>query len=227
MRLEDILSGAAGKVRKTDESPPRYALVDILRIATGYSHTNAGILHLRVQRRDQLEEFERVKFPGQGQRLTQVCTADEAQQMLARLGGRSAAEFWATGKTGKRTRGPKHDDLYVMKYSFDDTAVKIGRSDNVKRRKRTLEAGQNFFVEVVAIFPGKECLEKKVHRNLQDYRSTSGAGTECFNICAEDAAAICSNTLKEVTQACALNGPKSQCLVLSKRAEVAEDAPDP
>ena len=113
-----------------------------------------------------------------------------------------------------------------MKYSFDDTAVKIGRSDNVKRRKRTLEAGQNFFVEVVAIFPGKGWLEKEVHRNLQDYRSTSGAGTEWFNICAEDAAAICSNTLKEVTQACALNRPKSQCLVLSKRAEVAEDACD-
>ena len=227
MRLEDILSGAAGKVRKTEESPPRYSLVDILRIVTGYSQANASNAHLRVQRIHQLEEFERVKFPGRGQRLTQVCTADEAQQMLARLGGTSAAEFRADGKTGKRTRGPKHDDLYVMKYSFDDTAVKIGRSDNVKRRKRELEAGQNFFVEVVAVFPGKGCFEKEVHRNLQDYRSTSGAGREWFNICAEDAAVICSNTLKEVIQACALNSPEGQCLVLSKRAEVAEDAPDP
>ena len=227
MRLEDILSGAAGKVRKTEESPPRYSLVDILCIVTGYSQANASHTYLRVQRLHQLEEFGRVKFPGQGQRLTQVCTADEAQQILARLGGKTAAEFRATGKTSKRTRGPTHDDLYVMKYSFDDTAVKIGRSDNVKRRKHSLEAGQNFFMEVVAIFPGKGCLEKEVHRNLQDYRSTSGAGTEWFNICAEDAAAICSNTLKEVTQACALNGPKSQCLVLSKRAEVAEDAPNP
>ena len=226
MRLEDILSGAAGQVRKMDESPPRYALVDILRIATGYSHTNAGILHLRVQRRDQLEEFEKVKFPGQGQRLTQVCTADDAHQMIARLGGKFAAEFRATKKKRKRKRGPKHDDLYVMKCSFDDAAVKIGRSDNVKRRKRTLEAGQNFFVEVVAVFPGKGWFEKEVHRNLQDYRSTSGAGREWFNICAEDAAAICSNTLKEVTQACALSSPKSQCLVLSKRAELAEDACD-
>ncbi len=227
MRLEDILRGAAGKVRKTDESPPRYALVDVLRIATGYSHTNAGGLHLRVQRLHQLEEFGRVQFPGRGQRLTPVCTADEAQQMLARLGGKVAAEFRATGKTRKRKRGPKHDDLYVMKYSFDNTAVKIGRSANVNKRKRDLEACQNFFVDVVAIFPGKGWFEKEVHRNLQDYRSTSGAGTEWFNICAEDAAAICSNTLKEVTQACALNSPKGQCLVLSKSAKVAEDAPDP
>ena len=146
--------------------------------------------------------------------------------MLARLGGKDAAEFRATGKTRTRKRGPKHDDLYVMKYSFDDTAVKIGRSANVKKRKRDLEACQNFFVDVVAIFPGKGWFEKEVHRNLQDYRSTSGAGTEWFNICAEDAAAICSNTLKEITQACAVKSPKSQCLVLSKRAEVAEDACD-
>ena len=166
MRLEDILSGAAGKVRKTDESPPRYALIDILCIATGYSQAIASHAYLRVQRLHQLEEFGRVKFPGRGQRLTQVCTTDEAQQMLARLGGKFAAESRATGKTGKRKRGPKHDDLYVMKYSFDDTAVKIGRSDNVKRRKCGLEAGQNFFVEVVAVFPGKGCFEKEVHRNL-------------------------------------------------------------
>ena len=87
--------------------------------------------------------------------MTQVCTTDQAQQMLARLPGKSAAEFRATGEAGKRKRGPKHDDLYVMKYSFDNTAVKIGRSDNVKRRKRELEACQNFFVDVVAVFPGK------------------------------------------------------------------------
>ena len=226
MRLEDILSGAAGKVRKTDESPPRYSLVNIICIAIGCSQTSASHTLLRVQRLHQLEEFGMVKFPGRGQRLTPVCTADEAQQMLARLGGKNAAEFRATGKTSKRTCGPTHDDLYVMKYSFDDTAVKIGRSDNVKRRKRTLEAGQNFFMDVVAIFPGKGWFEKEVHRNLQDYRSTSGAGREWFNICAEDAAAICSNTLKEVTQARALNEPRSRCLVLSKRAEVAEDAPN-
>ena len=90
MRLEDILSGAAGQVRKTDESPPRYALVDILRIVTGFSQANASHAHLRVQRLHQLEEFERVKFPGRGQRLTQVCTLDETQQILARLGGMAA-----------------------------------------------------------------------------------------------------------------------------------------
>ena len=221
------MRGAAGKLRKTGESPPRYSVVDIIRITTGYSQTIASHALARVQRKHKLEEFGRVKFSGPGQRLTPVCTADEAKQMIARLGGAVAAEFRATGKTGNKKRGPKRDDLYIMKYSFDNTAVKIGRSDNVKRRKRELEACQNFFVDVVAVFPGKGWFEKEVHRNLQDYRSTSGAGREWFNICAEDAAAICSNTLKEVTQACALNSPKGQCLILSKRAEVAEDAPNP
>lgn len=218
MRLEEILSGAAGKVRKTDESTPRYAIVDIIRIVTDCSPSNAAHTFARVCEKTPLNQFEKWHFKGQGQRPTPVCTAEQTRQVLARLGGKPAEDFRATGTPSKRKRGPKHDDLYVMKYSFDDTAVKIGRSDNVKRRKRELEAGQNFFVEIVAIFPGKGWFEAEVHRNLQDYRSKRGAGREWFNICATDAAAICSNTLKEVVQACALHSPKTTCLVLSNRA---------
>ena len=217
MRLEDILSGAAGKVRKTDESTPRYAILDVIKIVTDGSPTNAAHTFARVCEKTHLNQCERWRFKGRGQRPTQVCTAEETEQVLARLGGKSAEEFRATGKLGKIKRVPKHDDLYVMKYSFDDTAVKIGRSYDVKRRKCGLEAGQNFFMEVVAVFPGKGWFEAEVHRNLQDYRSKRGAGREWFNICAADAAAICSNTLKEVTQACALNSPSTECLVLSKR----------
>ena len=110
-----------------------------------------------------------------------------------------------------------------MKYSFDDTAVKIGRSDDVNGRKRRLQAGHNFFMEVVAVFPGKGWFETEVHRNLQDYRSRRGAGREWFDICAEDAAAICSTTLKEIAQAAGESSPKTQCRLLSKLADVDEN----
>ena len=88
-----------------------------------------------------------------------------------------------------------------MKYSTDDTAVKIGRSDNVDKRRRRLEACQNFFVEVVAIFPGKGSLEAAVHHQLQNYQSNKGAGKEWFNISAADAALVCSNALKDIERA--------------------------
>ena len=77
-------------------------------------------------------------------------------------------------------------------------------------------------MKIVAVFPGKGWFETEVHRNLQDYRSRRGAGREWFDICAEDAAAICRATLKDITQAC-MPFPKTQCLILSKLAEVAEE----
>ena len=223
MCLEAILSGAAGKVRKTDESPPRYAIIDIICIVLGSPSTGAKNNWNRLKRaQGGLQNYEKAKFAGRGQRMTPICTAEQAKEVVERMGGKLAAEFRATGKTGKRKRAPKHDDLYIMKYSFDDTAVKIGRSDNVQRRQQGLQAGHNFFMKIVAVFPGKGWFETEVHRNLQDYRSRRGAGREWFDICAEDAAAICRATLKDITQAC-MPFPKTQCLILSKLAEVAEE----
>ena len=223
MCLEAILSGAAGKVRKTEESPPRYAIIDIICIVLGSPSTGAKNNWNRLKRaQGGLQNYEKAKFAGRGQRMTPICTAEQAKEVVERMGGKLAAEFRATGKTGKRKRAQKHDDLYIMKYSFDDTAVKIGRSDDVNGRKRHLQAGHNFFMEVVAIFPGKGWFETEVHRNLQDYRSRRGAGREWFDICAEDAATICSTTLKEITQAC-VPSPRTRCQILSKLAEVAEE----
>ena len=217
------MSGAAGKVRKTDESPPRYAIIDIICIVLGSPSTGAKNNWNRLKRaQGGLQNYEKAKFAGRGQRMTPICTAEQAKEVVERMGGKAAAEFRATGKTGKRRRAQKHDDLYIMKYSFDDTAVKIGRSDDVKRRKRGLQAGHNFFMEVVAVFPGKGWFETEVHRNLQDYRSRRGAGREWFDICAEDAAAICSTTLKEIAQA-GESSLRTQCRLLSKLAVVDEN----
>ena len=198
-QLTNILEGNAGYVRKTDEIPCRYSIFDILGIITCTGLNNLSIVYSRAQKCSR-HNFDKVKFPGQGQRLTPVCTAEQAQQMIARLGGKSAGEFRATGEitNRKRKREAKKDDLYVMKYSTDDTAVKIGRSDNVENRRRRLEACQNFFVEVVVIFPGKGSLEDAVHHQLQNYQSKKGAGKEWFNISAADAALVCSNALKEI-----------------------------
>ena len=200
-QLANILEGTAGYVRKTDEIPCRYAIVDIIRIILDSCPTAASHSLIRVQKQTNHHiNLDKVKFPGQGQRLTPVCTAEQAQQMVAFLGGKSAGEFRGTGTitNRKRKREAKKDDLYVMKYSTDDTAVKIGRSDNVEKRRRGLEVCQNFFVEVVVIFPGKGSLEDAVHHQLQNYQSKKGAGKEWFNISAADAALVCSNALKEI-----------------------------
>ena len=212
------------RVRKTAEDPPRVSVIDLVAAVAGYSSNVASnvVLRLKATYPELIEDLGSVQFPGRGQRSTKVCTEDQAQQILARLGGKSAAEFRATGETLKRKRAPKQEDLYIMKYSCDNSAVKIGRSDNVKRRKQELQAGHNFFMEVVAIFPGKGYLENEVHRNLQDFRSRRGAGREWFNICAADAAAICSNTLKELAEA-GESSPTSHCRLLSKLADVDEN----
>ena len=223
MYLEAILSGAAGKVRTTNESPPRYAIIDVIGIVLGSSKHVAANTWLRL-RAEGLQNFDRTQFAGRGQRTTPICTAKEAKEVVDRLGGKHAAEFRVTGKTGTHDRARKHDDLYIMKYSFDDSAVKIGRSNDVQKRQENLQAGHNFYVEIVTIFPGKGTFETEVHRNLQDYRSKRGTGREWFDIAADDATAICSATLMDIARARGFF-PQAQCLILSKLAEeTGEDA---
>ena len=221
MYLEALLSGAAEKVRKTDESPPRYAIIDIIGIVLGCSIQVANTVWGRL-RTEGFQNFERTQFPGRGQRMTPICTVKQAKEFVDRLGGKRAAEFRVTGKPWKQQRAPEHDDLYIMKYSFDDTAVKIGRSNDVQKRQEGLQAGHNFLVEIVTIFPGKGKFESEVHRNLQDYRSKRGTGREWFDIAADDATAICSATLMDIARACGFF-PQTQCLILSKLAEATEE----
>ena len=105
--------------------------------------------------------------------------------MLALLPGSASARARA-GLPQKRKRR-EIDDLYCMRYRGNTTTVKIGRSDNPQKRARGLEAGQDFFVDVVAIFPKKGYMESHVHEVLKEKRSTRGAGTEWFDIPAEEA----------------------------------------
>ena len=74
------------------------------------------------------------------------------------------------------------DHLYLMQYDFESATVKIGRSRDVERRRRTLEASQNFKVLVRHIFHGAGYLERQIHKKFRSLRCTSGTGNEWFRI---------------------------------------------
>ena len=130
------------------------------------------------------------QFPGARQRQTPIATEDNLRQFVALLPGTTIRDFLAREPhedwPAKRRRITL-DDLYIMRYTTSRRAVKIGRSNNVQRRKKDLEAGQNFFVEVVAVFPGYGVEENTVHRRLKDKRSHAGTGTEWFNVSTDEA----------------------------------------
>ena len=86
-----------------------------------------------------------------------------------------------------------------MRYEGDACAVKIGRSHNVKHRRQSMGADHNFRMEIVATFREKGPLEYTVHEQLQEKRSTKGAGIEWFNVPAEEAIQ-CIN--KIIAEAC-------------------------
>ena len=91
---------------------------------------------------------------------------------------------WAMVRRHIRVRT---DDLYVMRYSTAADTVKIGRSRDVELRRRSLEVCQNFYVTLVACFPGHGHMEATVHNHLQPFRSRAGAGREWFNVTGEQA----------------------------------------
>jgi hypothetical protein len=204
--LADILSrltemaAAEGirQIRKTAEEPPRISVIDVISLITGHELNTCSVTARElIKAHPSLAICDKAKLPGLG-RQSYVCKAEQLEQLLAVMPGKAAAEFRATGK--RRKREAQKDDLYVMKYSNDSSCVKIGRSEAVEKRRRSLEAGQIFFVEVVAIFPGKGHLEAEVHSRLQHFHSKTGAGKEWYNISAADAALVCGATLKEIEQ---------------------------
>ena len=78
------------------------------------------------------------------------------------------------------TFAPGTHDLYIMQNSRIPGELKIGYSKDVERRRKELEAGQNFKMIVLATFPGKGYLEKEVHNHLKEFKVTEGPGNEWF-----------------------------------------------
>ena len=72
--------------------------------------------------------------------------------------------------------------LYIIECSAAPGLVKIGRSSNPARRASELQAGQWFWVKVLAAFSDAGHLERSIHRALQQHRVTDIPGTEWFRL---------------------------------------------
>ena len=93
----------------------------------------------------------------------------------------------------------RKDDLYVLQYSHDKTSCKVGRSSNVTKRKRALEASHNFRINIIAIFPGAGYLEPVVHSRLTTCRSQKGAGKEWYALNGAQAVDAVNKVLQEAS----------------------------
>ena len=193
MKLTDILSG--GGLRMTSENPVRYAVIDVLQRALGEDacRSTLNAMYAKLCKQHDLWAQESVFFsPG---RPTPVCTAEQAELLIQLLPGRRAATFRATGTPGSKATRVEH--LYVMRYDFDDSKVKIGKSYNPEQRRRSIEAQQDFLVETLCVFPAKGDVEERVHQALKTVKSKKGRSKEWFKIPAKDAVAVVSRLLQE------------------------------
>ena len=80
----------------------------------------------------------------------------------------------------KDEKGP--DNLYIMRYTWAGSPLKVGRARDVEARARQLESGHCFRLQVLAVFPGQGHLEREVHECLRFYRVENGRGREWFKV---------------------------------------------
>jgi len=190
------------------------SLIDITLLFTGLAANQAGLVgrrllyeHPEVRRRT-----VKLKFPGRGQRPIDVLPLEDliifafllpgkaaaqmrfqAAKLLVRyIGGDAALSVLAKAAASVKPRLGclRNDHLYVMQYDFDASSVKIGRSDDVVKRRKTLEACQNFKVIVRKVYPGMGHMESSIHRGLRGYSSRKGSGREWFRMTPPEASRI-------------------------------------
>ena len=194
MKLADVL--ASGDLRATSETPVRYSVRDVLKAVLGEDswYTGLSVMYGKLCKEHGLPQ-EYVFFRG-GRYPSPVCTAEQAEVLIQLMPGRRAAQFRATGNPGTKTKRVEH--LYVMRYDFDDSKVKIGKSHNPEQRRRCIENSHDFLVETLCVFPTKGGLEKRVHGALKDLRSKKGKCKEWFKVPAQDAVAVVSKLLQAI-----------------------------
>ena len=194
MKLAEIL--ASGGLRATSDTPVRYAVLDVMKTVLGEDvfHPTLSTMYGKLCREHDLPR-DCVFFRG-GRYPSPVCTAEQAERLIQLLPGRRAAQFRATGNPGTKNKRVEH--LYVMRYDFDDSKVKIGKSHNPEQRRRSIEGQHDFLVETLCVFPAKGSLEKQVHKRLKDLRSKKGKCKEWFKVPAKDAVAVVSNLLQAI-----------------------------
>ena len=194
MTVADIL--ATGGLRATSDTPVRYAVLDVMKAILGddVHHTQLCAMYGKLRKEHDLPQdfffFRGGRFP------SPVCTAEQAATLVQLLPGRRAAQFRATGNPGTKTKRVEH--LYVMRYDFEDSKVKIGKSHNPEQRRRCIEGQHDFLVETLCVFPAKGSLEKNVHKALKDVRSKKGKCKEWFKVPTKDAVAVVSKLLQAI-----------------------------
>ena len=196
MGLADLAATPGAKVRVTPEDPPRYAIADLMRLMLGdVSKSHVSNVMKRVKKHLDLP-MGGYKFAKGSGPPPLVCTMEDAEKIVGLLGGIRAATYRATGRP--QVKPKQTEDLYVMRYSFDETAVKIGGSNKTAQRRAGLQAGQNFWVETLALFPGKGHHEIPIHKKLKAFLSGRGAGIEWFDIHVSKAVGVVSSVIQEL-----------------------------
>ena len=89
------------------------------------------------------------------------------------------------------------DDLYVMENSRIPGEVKIGRSSNPENRKKSLQASQNFRINLLGAFPDARPIESRVHAMLAYCRVLDVPGREWFKCSTQMAFAAIGTALAE------------------------------
>ena len=67
----------------------------------------------------------------------------------------------------------------------------------MQSRIRSLENGHNFRIVLLAVYPGKGRLERRVHQQLKAYQSDVGAGDEWFNLSADYALKVINEVIQQ------------------------------
>ena len=104
-------------------------------------------------------------------------------------------------RTAERPAERLADQLYLLRYPWQDSPIKVGRTHDVAARICQLESGHNFRLQLLAVFPGLGPFEPKVHALLSNYRATGGRGQEWFQVTLSQA------LLAVALAACVHSGP--------------------
>ena len=93
-------------------------------------------------------------------------------------------------------------DLYVIQNSRITGELKIGRSEDVEARRRSLQASQNFKILLLAVFPQAGHIETSVHGILSYCQITEeAAGREWFGCSPQTSFAAIGQALGAATSA--------------------------